>query len=190
MIKTLYLAIEQKLMAIYEDQPAGQIQAKPTPFFKHFDLWNQQVEFLEQETPFNTPAVFVEFDPINWKTTGKKLQETEITVKLHIVTPWYANTPANTPSVQRTQALEYLTIPSRVLKAMQGIIITPEANSKLGFSNTWTREQSIVNHNHEHYVDSVEVYKTHVFDRSAELKYTLHPLRSGYEIEEGHPLGQ
>ena len=106
MIKTLYLAIEQKLMTIYQDQPAGQIQARPTPFFKHFDLWNQQVEFLEQETPFNTPAVFVEFDPIAWKTTGNKIQEAEVTVKLHIVTRWYANTPANTPSAQRIQALD------------------------------------------------------------------------------------
>jgi len=175
MIKTLYLAIEQRLMAIKDDNNQQ--------FFQHFDLWNQQVEFLEQETPFLTPAVFVEFDPMVWRTTGHKIQEAEITVKLHIVTPWYANTPANTPSEQRTQALEYLTIPSRVLNAMQGIIITPEADSVLGFSNTWTREQSIVNHNHEHYVDSVEVYKTHVFDRSAELKYSTHHLTNGYKIE-------
>lgn len=187
MIKTLYLAIEQKLMAIYEDQPAGRNQARPTPFFKHFDLWNQQVEFLEQETPFNTPAVFVEFDPINWKTTGGKLQEAEITIKLHIVTPWYANTPANTPSEQRTQALEYLTIPSLVVAAMQGLVIAPPNDSVIGFSNTWTREQSIVNHNHEHYVDSVEVYKTHVYDRSAELKYSTHRIVT-YEIDEGKPL--
>lgn len=175
MIKTLYLAIEQKLMAIKDDHDE--------PFFKHFDLWNQQVEFLEQETPFLTPAVFVEFDPIAWRTTGRKIQEGDVTVKLHIVTPWYANTPANTPSEQRELALSYLTVPSRVVAAMQGVVLKP-ANEEAAFwfSNTWTREQSVVNHNHEHYVDSVEVYKTHVFDRSAELKYDTHRVK--YKIEE------
>lgn len=194
MIKTLYLAIEQQLMAIkkqpmeIEDPEIIVKGGQPLPsFFKHFDLWNQQVEFLEQETPFNTPAVFVEFDPINWHTTGKNIQEAEITVKLHIVTPWYANTPANTPQAQRTQALEYLTIPSLVVAAMHGLVIAPPNDSVIGYSNTWTREQSIVNHNHEHYVDSVEVYKTHVYDRSAELKYSTHRIVT-YEIEEGKPL--
>lgn len=27
---------------------------------KHIDLWNEQVEFIEQETPFATPAIFIE----------------------------------------------------------------------------------------------------------------------------------
>ena len=37
MLKNLYLAFEQKLMAINDE--------KGQSLFKHFDLWNRQVEF-------------------------------------------------------------------------------------------------------------------------------------------------
>ena len=30
---------------------------------KHIDLWNHNVEFLDQEVPWNRPAVFIEFVP-------------------------------------------------------------------------------------------------------------------------------
>ena len=82
MIRYLYLALEEKLLAITDEQE------NPQPIFKHCDLWNRQVEFLEQETPFQTPAVFVEFTNIEWRTLGQHVQEADLTVRLHIVTPW------------------------------------------------------------------------------------------------------
>lgn len=33
---------------------------------KHIDLWNHNVEFIEQEENWERPAVFVEFCPIRW----------------------------------------------------------------------------------------------------------------------------
>ena len=33
---------------------------------KHIDLWNHNVEFIEQEDGWARPAVFVEFCPIRW----------------------------------------------------------------------------------------------------------------------------
>ena len=33
---------------------------------KHIDLWNHNVEFLEQEAPWPRPAVFIEFVPFKW----------------------------------------------------------------------------------------------------------------------------
>ena len=33
---------------------------------KHIDLWNHNVEFIEQEEQWERPAVFVEFAPIQW----------------------------------------------------------------------------------------------------------------------------
>ena len=33
---------------------------------KHIDLWNHNVEFIEQEESWARPAVFVEFRPIKW----------------------------------------------------------------------------------------------------------------------------
>ena len=34
--------------------------------FKHIALWNRNVEFADQEEPWERPAVFLEFGPIEW----------------------------------------------------------------------------------------------------------------------------
>ena len=57
---------------------------------KHFDLWNHNVEFLEMETPWARPAVFVEFGQINWHRLAgcRRVARAEGTLYLHIVTDW------------------------------------------------------------------------------------------------------
>lgn len=173
MIKNLFLSIVAALKEVKDDNG--------NQYFKSFDLWNQNVEFLEEDEPFDRPAVFIEFDPINWQTLPGKNQEAVATVRLHIVTDWHANTADNVAAEFRTQALAYLDAPSYVLKAMQGLVIQPTATMRC--SNTWTRTQSIVNHNHEKYVDSVEVYTTHIFDDSAADRNTKRILRVGVGVE-------
>ena len=37
------------------------------PEIKYIDLWNHNVEFIEQEDNWERPAVFVELCPINWE---------------------------------------------------------------------------------------------------------------------------
>ena len=178
MIKHLYLAIVAALKEV-KDGNGNQ-------YFKSFDLWNQNVEFMEEDEPFDRPAVFIEFDPINWQALGGKNQEAVATVRLHIVTDWHANTADNVASEYRTQALAYLDAPSYVLKAMPGLVIQPTAAMRC--SNTWTRTQSIVNHNHERYVDSVEVYTTHIFDDSAANRNTGRILRVSVDAKLKDPL--
>ena len=56
------------------------------PVIRTFDLWNEQISFLEQEEPFDAPAVFIEFRPVKW--TGGGTQTADVTLRLHIVTPW------------------------------------------------------------------------------------------------------
>lgn len=178
MIKHLYLAIVAALKEVKDDNN--------NQYFKSFDLWNQNVEFMEEDEPFDRPAVFIEFDPINWQALGGKNQKAVATVRLHIVTDWHANTADNVASEYRTQALAYLDAPSYVLKAMQGLVIQPTAAMRC--SNTWTRTQSIVNHNHERYVDSVEVYTTHIFDDSAANRNTGRILRVSVDAKLKDPL--
>lgn len=178
MIKHLYLAIVAALKEVKDDNN--------NQYFKSFDLWNQNVEFMEEDEPFDRPAVFIEFDPINWQALGGKNQEAVATVRLHIVTDWHANTADNVASEYRTPALAYLDAPSYVLKAMQGLVIQPTAAMRC--SNTWTRTQSIVNHNHERYVDSVEVYTTHIFDDSAANRNTGRILRVSVDAKLKDPL--
>ena len=58
------------------------------PEVKHIDLWNQNVEFIEEETAWERPAVFVEFGPIAWTplTGGGLMGQGQ--VRVHIVTDW------------------------------------------------------------------------------------------------------
>lgn len=168
MIKNLYLAIEQLLLAITDEQP------QPQHIFKHCDLWNRQVEFIEQETPFQTPAVFVEFpEEIQWRTDGQHIQDADLTIRLHIVTPWYANTAANViDSDVRATALAYLDIPTVLFRQLHGQHGTVEDNSDprnpqvIGNFNALTRIASRVNHDHERFVDSIETYRCHLKDLS------------------------
>ena len=163
MLKHLYLTLEQKLLAITDEQE------NPQPLFKHCDLWNRQVEFLEQETPFQTPAVFVEFEPLQWRTDGRHIQDADLTVRLHIVTPWHANTASDilNPDVRAT-ALAYLDIPTALFRQLHGRhgIVEDGNHTVLGHFNALTRTASAVNHDHERFVDSVETYQCHLKDLS------------------------
>lgn len=167
MIRYLYLALEKMLLAINDEKP------KPQPVFKHCDLWNLQVEFLEKEAPFQTPAVFVEFTDIQWRTDGQHIQDADLTIRLHIVTPWYANTASDVIDREvRATALSYLDIPTVVFRQLHGKHGTVADDSDpshpilLGNFNALTRTASTVNHNHERFVDSVETYQCHLKDLS------------------------
>lgn len=60
------------------------------PEVQHVDLYNENVEYVDEESPWERPAVFIEFGDIEWRPlTGSKLsQRGEGDVMLHIVTDW------------------------------------------------------------------------------------------------------
>ena len=188
MIRYLYLALEQKLLAVNDERP------RPQPVFKHCDLWNRQVEFLEEETPFQTPAVFVEFADIQWRTDGQHIQDADLTVLFHIVTPWYANTASNIQNADvRATALSYLDIPTVLFRQLQGQHGTvtdngdPRRPITLGNFNALTRTASKVNHDHERFVDSVETYQCHLKDLSYKVTtFAVDTVNLGIEFDP-HP---
>ncbi len=153
MRKQLYLDIKDRLKSI-KNEDGEQL-------FRHFDLWNRQVEFIEQETPFVCPAVFVEFNEMNWQTLGNRVQGCELTVRLHVVTEWFAGTADYSPTEQ--QALDFLDIIDKMVYTLQGFATS--------YMNAWMRKRSITNHDHEHYVDNVEEYVCHLRDTSAMKEY-------------------
>ena len=64
------------------------------PLVRHVDLWNRNVEFIEDEDNWERPAVFVEFAPIEWKHArpplGKRVSmRCTSDVLLHVVTDWH-----------------------------------------------------------------------------------------------------
>lgn len=158
MKKQLYLDIKNRLKDI--------TAADGEPVFKHFDLWNQQVEFLEEETPFLTPAIFIEFLPHEWKTLGNRRQHAVLNTRIHIVTQWFAGTADYSPTEQ--QALEYLDIVDCVVAALQ--------NFSASSTNSWMRTRTVPNHNHERYVDNIEEYVCDLIDVSAQPANTTTAL--------------
>ena len=56
---------------------------------KHVDLWNRNVEYMDEDAAWARPAVFVEFGHITWTCTKEdSFYRGYGTVRLHIVTDW------------------------------------------------------------------------------------------------------
>lgn len=75
MRKELYDAIKAKIES-------------DVPEVKHVDLWNHNVEFIEQEEGWERPAVFVEFGTIAWSPLKSNAYRGKGTVNVHLVTDW------------------------------------------------------------------------------------------------------
>jgi len=155
MRKQLYLAIKEHIKAI-TDENGEQV-------FKHFDLWNKQVEFIEQETPFAMPAVFIEFRPIMWDTLGEGNQKADATVVLHIVTHWFGQTADYSPIEE--ESLSYLDLADLLHQHMEGFTIDDDDHDL--YAGAFMRSASNINHDHSEYVDSSEEYGFNLMDATA-----------------------
>ena len=132
MRQEVYEKIRDKLLEIGENEIA------------HIDMWNRNVEFIEQETAWERPAVFIEFEPVQWISIVPGIQDrAEAKVRLHIVTDW---------TNKDTKVFE---LPEKIHSALACL----EGDSFTDF----TLSESHTNHNHEDIVESIEVYKFMVF---------------------------
>lgn len=75
MRKELFNAIKSKL-------------ASDVPEVKHIDLWNRNIEFIDQEDVWECPAVFVEFGKIEWSPFQGGCQRGKGIITIHLVTDW------------------------------------------------------------------------------------------------------
>lgn len=117
------------------------------PVIRHIDLWNRNVEFIEEETPWPRPAVFIEICPIRWKAIvpGREYRA-EPQLKFHIVTDW-----ADAVSDEIDGAISMLDLPEHIHDALAGL----EGDSFMELSLS----ESDTNHNHEDIVENIEVYE-------------------------------
>ena len=139
MITELYIAIAEALKGV-ED---GIIQ--------HVDLWNQNVEFIEEDEAWERPAVFVEFGEIIWDpykgpATGM-IGKGE--VLLHIVTDWKGSAADGATTQEETLADYELT--NKIYEAMLALRGTTFRNVSLS--------RTLINHNHQELLENIEVYK-------------------------------
>ena len=117
---------------------------------KHIDLWNRNVEFIEQEEGWARPAVFVEFGPIQWKPIVNGVEyRAEPQITLHIVTDWAGASSEGSPF--REDALEVFDLPDKIHRRLANL--EGETFGELDLA------QSITNHDHEDIVETIEVYQ-------------------------------
>ncbi len=161
MRKELYEKISRRLQSLYRME--GEIVRlsdgeMPTEdgerLIKHIDLWNHNVEFIEQETNWERPAVFVEFTPIKWETIVPGTEyRAEPEVRLHIVTDWKGASSAD--SEFREEALEVFDLPKILHRELIGMNGRTFMDLDLA--------ESLTNHDHEEIVETIEVYQCVVF---------------------------
>lgn len=141
MRKEFYLAVSERLLSI-EGSP-----------IQYVDLWNNNVEYIEQETGWPRPAVFVEFRPVMWErmtTRGANEYQARAEIRLHIVTDWNGSASSEHSDEARQQTIEALDLSEQIHAALLGL--TGEHFGDLEIQATLT------NHNHEELVENVEIY--------------------------------
>lgn len=144
MRKQLYLGIIEQLKTLKD--------GNSTQCIKSFDLWNEQVDFIEEEEPFDVPAVFIEFLPMEWKMLGGRVQQADVSVRLHIVTPW--NGSGRDGSSCQEEALRRFDL----LEQINSCLFNCEEGDARGNYCMFRRTASATNHNHGELVEDIETF--------------------------------
>lgn len=107
---------------------------------KHIDLWNNNVDFLEQEDPWPRPAVFIEFVPFKWHAIVPGVEyRAQPLINLHVVTDW-----AEQKDIGEFRLLD------KIHEQLAGL----EGEGFMEFDI----DSSATNHNHEDIVENIETY--------------------------------
>jgi len=143
---------------------------EPDFAIKHFGLWNRQVEFIEEESVFPMPAVFIEFGKISWRHQKGGLQDADITIGLHVLTEAF---PEGYDSSDF-----HLDLLGKINKCLHGF--NGECFSSI------RRTASIPCHDHEQILDNTEVFQTMGYDVSGTSKELVkHPTPPDILIRKG-----
>lgn len=132
------------------------------PDIKHIDLWNNNIAVLSGGAVWPRPAVFVEFEAIEWRQQQNRARMADIAVRLHIVTDAVSYNGNTDP--KQDSALAFLDLLNKVNAAMQGL----RGENFAGFMLT----TSATNHDHAELIESVERYITRAQDTTAMIPTT------------------
>lgn len=76
------------------------------PEFEHIDLWHNQVDYLSEEHPFPTPAIFFEFNTLQVDDAGELVQNTDLQIDMHVYWETFSDTYQG--ARMQEEALHYL----------------------------------------------------------------------------------
>lgn len=115
------------------------------PAVQHIDLWNENVAFVDEESEWGRPAVFVEFGTISWdvvkNTDFGKCVRGSGDLRLHLVTDW--NDEAYHASFE---------IGESIWKSLQDI--EPRAEYQVSYPC-----MTDTNHSHMELLENVDVFR-------------------------------
>lgn len=152
MRKQLYLNLIDRLKSVKDKNSISLI--------KTFDLWNEQIDFIEQEGAFDIPAVFIEFLPIEWKTLGGNIQQADASIRLHVVTPWKGS--ERDGSLYQEQALQRFDL----LEQIHSCLFNYQKEYEHGNFCMFRRTSSTTNHNHDELVEDIETFTFRVMEKA------------------------
>lgn len=113
---------------------------------RHIDMWNRNVEFIEEESGWMRPAVFVEIMPVKWRCIEPREDyRSRVRVRLHIVTDWVSGSDG------RPGTGEMFDLPARIHERLGGL--SGERFYGLDLS------ESVTNHDHGELLEMIEEYE-------------------------------
>lgn len=154
MRKIIYQVISNLLLALTDENEQQLIN--------HVSLWNNQLLYAEEEQPFNTPAVFIEFRDIPWSILPHGRREALVTINLHVVT--------DSRLGRWSEAVEVFGLLDQINAALHGLKYADEHGNAM---DALTCLSSSTDSNFDELQDNIEVYSTHITDTSPMRRYTL-----------------
>ncbi|HON52641.1 MAG TPA: hypothetical protein P5243_09015 [Bacteroidales bacterium] len=151
----LYKEIVARLKAITIVDNEYIINTENTsPAIQHFGIWNEQLQNIEAEIPFYTPAIFIEFMPINWTALGNNVKDSVVQIVLHTLTDIDYSTSTDT--------IDAFAIENAIQLCLEGF----KSDNIGGF----TLEESITDTNFAEIMHNKERYAVYIKNNTATLK--------------------
>ena len=77
-----------------------------TPGIEHIDMWHEQVSFLDEEHPFSSPAVFIEFNTLGIEDEGLLVQRLHTQIDFRLFYETFSDTYEG--AAMQEEALSFL----------------------------------------------------------------------------------
>lgn len=94
--------------SLEEASPQLAEELRSVPDVCYIDLWHEQTEYLDEELPFPTPAVFIGFSTLGTSDMGTLAQDIQLQVDLYVFWETFADTYDG--AVMQSEALDYLNL--------------------------------------------------------------------------------